>query len=200
MDIINRYEKLNYDEAVEELYKQVPSFQVVGYSAYHPGLSVMKKFDDLLSHPHSNYKIIHIAGTNGKGSVAHFLAAALMSEGRKVGLYTSPHLLDFRERIRVNGEMIPEAKVVEFVKRFLNFDSNLQPSFFELTSEMAFDWFKQEAVDIAIIEVGLGGRLDSTNIISPIASVITNISFDHVDLLGHALEAIAFEKAGIMKK
>lgn len=200
MDIINRYEKLNYDEAVEELYKQVPSFQVVGYSAYHPGLSVMKKFDDLLSHPHSNYKIIHIAGTNGKGSVAHFLAAALMSEGRKVGLYTSPHLLDFRERIRVNGEMIPKDAVLSFLRSNGSFISEENPSFFEVTTAMAFDWFSTSKIDIAVIETGLGGRLDSTNIVTPILSIITSIGLDHKSILGDTVEKIAVEKGGIIKE
>jgi dihydrofolate synthase / folylpolyglutamate synthase len=191
---------MNYEETIYYLYNQTPVFQHSGASAYKPGLDNAIQLDSLLESPHHSYPTIHVGGTNGKGSVSNLLASILQESGFKVGLYTSPHLKDFRERIRINGQMIPEAKVVEFVKRFIEFDSNIQPSFFELTSEMAFDWFKQEAVDIAIIEVGLGGRLDSTNIISPIASVITNISFDHVDLLGHTLEAIAFEKAGIMKK
>lgn len=190
---------MNYEETIYYLFNQTPVFEHTGASAYKPDLGNSIKLDALFESPHLSYPTIHIAGTNGKGSVSNLLASILQESGYKVGLYTSPHLKDFRERIRVNGEMIPEDKVVEFVKRFQDFESGFQPSFFELTSEMAFDWFKQEQVDIAIIEVGLGGRLDSTNIITPIASVITNISFDHVDLLGKTLEAIAFEKAGIMK-
>lgn len=174
-------------------------FQRIGADAYKPGLDTSRRLDDLLGNPHRNYKTIHIAGTNGKGSVAHTLASVLQKSGYKVGLYTSPHLIDFRERIRINGDMIPEANVTNFVDRYLSCHFDGHPSFFELTMMMAFDYFSQEKVDIAVIEVGLGGRLDSTNIITPILSVITNISFDHTQFLGDTLPKIAFEKAGIIK-
>lgn len=174
-------------------------FQRIGADAYKPGLDTSRRLDDLLGNPHRNYKTIHIAGTNGKGSVAHTLASVLQKSGYKVGLYTSPHLIDFRERIRINGEMIPKANVTNFVDRYLSCHFDGHPSFFELTMMMAFDYFSQEKVDIAVIEVGLGGRLDSTNIITPILSVITNISFDHTQFLGDTLPKIAFEKAGIIK-
>lgn len=174
-------------------------FQRIGADAYKPGLDTSRRLDDLFGNPHRNYKTIHIAGTNGKGSVAHTLASVLQKSGYKVGLYTSPHLIDFRERIRINGEMIPKANVTNFVDRYLSCHFDGHPSFFELTMMMAFDYFSQEKVDIAVIEVGLGGRLDSTNIITPILSVITNISFDHTQFLGDTLPKIAFEKAGIIK-
>lgn len=174
-------------------------FQRIGADAYKPGLDTSRRLDDLFGNPHRNYKTIHIAGTNGKGSVAHTLASVLQKSGYKVGLYTSPHLIDFRERIRINGDMIPEANVTNFVDRYLSCHFDGHPSFFELTMMMAFDYFSQEKVDIAVIEVGLGGRLDSTNIITPILSVITNISFDHTQFLGDTLPKIAFEKAGIIK-
>lgn len=174
-------------------------FQRIGADAYKPGLDTSRRLDDLFGNPHRNYKTIHVAGTNGKGSVAHTLASVLQKSGYKVGLYTSPHLIDFRERIRINGEMIPKANVTNFVDRYLSCHFDGHPSFFELTMMMAFDYFNQEKVDIAVIEVGLGGRLDSTNIITPILSVITNISFDHTQFLGDTLPKIAFEKAGIIK-
>lgn len=188
-----------YYEAIEFLYTSMPMFQRVGASAYKPGLDTVMLLDEKFGNPHYRYKSIHIAGTNGKGSTAHTLAAILQSAGYRVGLYTSPHLVDFRERIRVNGEMISHEAVVDFVKRYQAMSLNCHPSFFELTMTMAFEYFAKENVDIAVIETGLGGRLDSTNIITPILSIITNISFDHTAFLGDSLETIACEKAGIIK-
>lgn len=174
-------------------------FSRVGAAAYKPGLERVEALDSLFGHPHRRYRTIHVAGTNGKGSVSHMLAAVLQANGYRTGLYTSPHLVDFRERMRVDGRMIPEEKVVDFVSRWKSAPHDVDPSFFELTMMMAFDWFAAENVDIAVIEVGMGGRLDSTNIISPLLSVITNISFDHMQFLGDTLPAIAAEKAGIIK-
>lgn len=191
---------MTYEETLHYLYTSIPVFQHSGASAYKPGLDTSIALDNQLDNPHKAYKTIHIAGTNGKGSVSHLLAAILRQAGYKVGLYTSPHLVDFRERIRVNGKMIPQEYVTEFVDRHRPFFEPLQPSFFELTSTLAFDYFRAEQVDIAVIEVGMGGRLDSTNIITPILSIITNISLDHTQFLGDTVEKIAFEKAGIIKK
>ncbi len=174
-------------------------FSRVGAAAYKPGLERVEALDSLFGHPHRRYRTIHVAGTNGKGSVSHMLASVLQANGYRTGLYTSPHLVDFRERMRVDGRMIPEEKVVYFVSRWKSASHDVDPSFFELTMMMAFDWFAAENVDIAVIEVGMGGRLDSTNIISPLLSVITNISFDHMQFLGDTLPAIAAEKAGIIK-
>ena len=188
-----------YTDAIEFLYTSSPMFQRVGASAYKPGLDTVKLLDEKFGNPHKNYLTIHIAGTNGKGSTAHTLAAILQSQGYCVGLYTSPHLVDFRERIRVNGEMISHEAVVGFVSRYRAMSLDCHPSFFELTMIMAFEYFAREKVDIAVIETGLGGRLDSTNIITPILSIITNISFDHTAFLGDTLESIASEKAGIIK-
>ncbi|MDE5878311.1 MAG: bifunctional folylpolyglutamate synthase/dihydrofolate synthase [Muribaculaceae bacterium] len=189
-----------YDEAIQFLYSQLPMFSRVGAAAYKPGLDTTLELDRIFGHPHTKFKSIHIGGTNGKGSTSHTLAAMLQAQGYKVGLYTSPHLVDFRERIRVNGEMIPRSAVTDFVQRWKSVRSDgLHPSFFELTMMMAFDWFAQQNVDYAVIEVGMGGRLDSTNIITPIACVITNISPDHTQFLGTTLPAIASEKAGIIK-
>ncbi len=188
-----------YNDAIEFLYTSMPMFQRVGASAYKPGLDTVKLLDKKFGTPHKNYLTIHIAGTNGKGSTAHTLAAILQSAGYRVGLYTSPHLVDFRERIRVNGRMISCDAVVDFVNRYRAMSLECYPSFFELTMTMAFEYFAREKVDIAVIETGLGGRLDSTNIITPILSVITNISFDHTAFLGNTLESIASEKAGIIK-
>lgn len=190
---------MTYQETLHYLYTRVPMFQQSGASAYKPGLGTTIALDDHLSNPHKAYKTIHVAGTNGKGSVSHLLAAILRQAGYKVGLYTSPHLLDFRERIRVNGEKASEAYVVDFVERHRAFFEPLHPSFFELTTAMAFQYFKEQAVDIAVIEVGLGGRLDCTNIITPLLGIITNISFDHTQFLGNTLGQIAAEKAGIAK-
>ena len=191
---------VNYDEAINFLYTQLPMFQRMGANAYKPGLDTSIALDKAFGNPHSRFPSIHIAGTNGKGSTAHTLAAILQSAGYKVGLYTSPHLVDFRERIRINGEMISHSAVVDFVNRYRALQLDCQPSFFELTMTMAFEYFAKEKVDIAVIETGLGGRLDSTNIISPILSIITNISFDHTAFLGDTLTAIASEKAGIIKR
>lgn len=191
---------MTYTETIEYLYSQLPVFQHVGKSAYKEGLENTLALDEYFAHPHTKFKSIHVGGTNGKGSTSHLLSAILQSAGYKVGLYTSPHLLDFRERIRVNGIMIDEDYVVNFVASHKAHYEPLHPSFFELTTLMAFTYFAHQKVDFAIIEVGLGGRLDSTNILSPILSVITNISLDHTQFLGDTLEKIAFEKAGIIKK
>jgi len=190
---------MTYEETLHYLFTSIPVFQHSGASAYKPGLGTSKALDDYLGNPHKDYKTIHVAGTNGKGSTSHLLAAILQKAGYTVGLFTSPHLVDFRERIRVNGKMISKDYVVQFVERYRPVFEPLKPSFFELTSSMAFDYFRDQHVDFAVIEVGLGGRLDSTNIITPILSVITNISMDHTQFLGNTLEAIASEKAGIIK-
>lgn len=190
---------MNYQETVQYLYNQMPAYQRVGSAAYKAGLDNSLALDAYFEHPHRHYKTIHIAGTNGKGSTSHLLAAILHESGYKVGLYTSPHLIDFRERIRVDGEMIDEQFVVDFVKNHRHAFEPIMPSFFELTMEMAFLYFQHMEVDVAIVETGLGGRLDSTNIISPNLSIITNIGFDHMQYLGHTLTKIAAEKAGIMK-
>jgi dihydrofolate synthase/folylpolyglutamate synthase len=190
-----------YQAILDYLYNRLPMFQRTGPAAYKHSLGNTLLLDDLYGHPHRNYPTLHVAGTNGKGSVSHMLAAVLQSAGYKTGLYTSPHLVDFRERIRINGKMIPKAEIIRMVGDFhaRNRDKGIAPSFFELTAAMAFDWFARRKVDIAVIEVGLGGRLDSTNIIIPEVSIITNISFDHMALLGHTLPEIAAEKAGIIK-
>lgn len=191
---------MNYQETLNYLYNSTPVFEHVGAVAYKEGLQNTLALDKHFNHPHANFKTIHIAGTNGKGSCSHSLASILQEAGYKVGLYTSPHLVDFRERIRVNGQCISKERVVKFVKDERKFFEPLHPSFFELTTALAFKYFDEQKVDIAIIEVGLGGRLDCTNIISPILSIITNISFDHTQFLGDTLAKIAAEKAGIIKK
>lgn len=191
---------MNYQETLNYLYNSTPVFEHVGTVAYKEGLQNTLALDKHFNHPHTNFKTIHIAGTNGKGSCSHSLASILQEAGYKVGLYTSPHLVDFRERIRVNGQCISKERVVKFVKDERKFFEPLHPSFFELTTALAFKYFDEQKVDIAIIEVGLGGRLDCTNIISPILSIITNISFDHTQFLGDTLAKIAAEKAGIIKK
>ena len=188
-----------YNETLSWLYSQLPMFSRVGGAAYKPGLDNTIALDKLFNHPHQSFKSIHIGGTNGKGSTSHNLAAILQSAGFKTGLYTSPHLVDFRERIRIDGKMIPHEKVIDFVKRWKETETELSPSFFELTMMMAFDWFASEKVDYAIIEVGMGGRLDSTNVISPELCVVTNISLDHTQFLGTTPAEIAAEKAGIIK-
>lgn len=190
---------MNYQETIEYLFNSTPVFEKIGAKAYKPGLQTTFALDDHFGHPHQKYKTIHIAGTNGKGSSSHTLAAILQSQGYKVGLYTSPHLVDFRERIRVNGECVPEQYVIDFVEENRAFFEPLHPSFFELTTAMALKYFAEQEVDYAVIEVGLGGRLDCTNIITPILSIITNISFDHTQFLGNTLAEIAGEKAGIIK-
>lgn len=190
---------MNYQETIEYLYSQLPVFQREGGSAYKEGLGNSLTLDKYFSYPHRKYKTIHVAGTNGKGSTSHLLAAILQQSGYKVGLYTSPHLVDFRERIRVNGIKIDKQYIVDFVEKHHRLFKSVKPSFFELTMMMAFQYFADMEVDVAVIEVGLGGRLDSTNIISPDLSIITNISFDHTQFLGNTLEKIAAEKAGIIK-
>lgn len=191
---------MDYQETLKYLYEQVPMFQRVGGAAYKEGLDNTLTLDAHFGHPHHSFRTIHVAGTNGKGSVSHTLAAVLQSAGYKTGLYTSPHLVDFRERIRINGTPISKDYVVSFVEHERSFFEPLCPSFFELATAMAFKYFVDEQVDVAVIEVGLGGRLDCTNIITPDLSIITNISFDHVQFLGNTLAKIAVEKAGIIKK
>ncbi|HAT62874.1 MAG TPA: dihydrofolate synthase [Prevotella sp.] len=190
---------MTYKETVEYLFNSTPVFEKIGASAYKEGLDNTHQLDEHFNHPHQLYKTIHVAGTNGKGSVSHTLASILQSQGLKVGLYTSPHLVDFRERIRINGKCISEKYVVDFVAQNRDFFEPLHPSFFELTTALAFKYFADQKVDIAVIEVGLGGRLDCTNIIKPAFSIITNISFDHTQFLGNTLAKIAAEKAGIIK-
>ena len=190
---------MTYEETITYLYNSAPLFQNVGGDAYKEGLETTLTLDKHFGHPHRKFRTIHVAGTNGKGSCSHTLAAILQSAGYKVGLYTSPHLVDFRERIRVNGEMIPRQRVIGFVEQHRSFFEPLHPSFFELTTAMAFNYFAEQQVDVAVIEVGLGGRLDCTNIIRPDLCVITNISFDHIQFLGDTLAKIAAEKAGIIK-
>ena len=191
---------MNYAETCEYLFNQMPMFERQGTSGYKEGLANTLALDEHFSHPHQSYVTIHVGGTNGKGSVSHTIASILQESGYCVGLYTSPHLVDFRERIRVNGIPISKNYVVDFVEEERSFFEPLHPSFFEVTTAMAFKYFKDRNVDIAIIEVGLGGRLDCTNIITPLVSVITNISYDHTQFLGNTLAEIAGEKAGIIKK
>ena len=190
---------MTYEETVTYLYNCAPPFQQVGGAAYKEGLLTTIALDNHLGNPHRKYRTIHVAGTNGKGSTSHTIAAVLQASGYKVGLYTSPHLIDFRERMRVNGIPAPQEYVVDFVERHKAFFEPLQPSFFELTTAMAFNYFAEQEVDVAVIEVGLGGRLDCTNIITPDLCVITNISKDHTQFLGNTLQDIAGEKAGIIK-
>ena len=191
---------LEYNKLLEEIFVKFPSFQVVGDRAFKPGLENMTEIDKALGYPSKRFKSVHVAGTNGKGSTSHMIASALMSlNGLKVGLYTSPHLVDFRERIKVDGEMIPKEWVYDFLKRNTPLFEDTGASFFEITTAMAFTYFADCKVDIAVMECGLGGRLDSTNIITPIVSVITNIGFDHCQYLGNTLPEIASEKAGIIK-
>ncbi len=192
--------KMTYEETLEYLYKQTPAFQKVGASAYKPGLDNSLRLDAYFGKPHRKYRTIHVGGTNGKGSTSHLLAAILQQAGYKTGLYTSPHLADFRERIRVNGRMIEKSFVIDFVERHRSEYEAIQPSFFELTMEMAFVYFAKQNIDVAIIEVGMGGRLDSTNIITPDVSIITNIGMDHTQFLGDTTSKIAMEKAGIIKQ
>ncbi len=191
---------MTYSETLSYLYTQLPMFQRIGAAAYKADLDNTLAICKLLGNPERKFKSVHIAGTNGKGSVSHMLAAILQSAGYKTGLYTSPHLKDFRERIRINGKMIPKEEVMKFVQKHKKHFERIKPSFFEWTVGLAFDHFAKEKVDIAIVETGLGGRLDSTNVITPLLSIITNISYDHQNLLGNTLEKIAAEKAGIIKK
>ena len=191
---------MNYQETIDYLYNTLPMFSRMGSAAFKKDLTNTLALCERLANPHKKFKSIHVAGTNGKGSVSHILAAIFQTAGYKTGLYTSPHLYDFRERIKVNGKMCEEEYVVDFVQRIKPAIEEIEPSFFEITVAMAFDYFAQQKVDIAIVEVGLGGRLDSTNVIIPQLSVITNIGWDHMNMLGNTLEEIAFEKAGIIKE
>jgi len=190
---------MTYNEAIQFLFNSLPQFQRIGSAAYKADLERTLALDKYFGEPHKKFITIHVAGTNGKGSVSHSLASILQSAGYKTGLYTSPHLIDFRERIKINGEMISEAEVLRFVELHSDIINEVKPSFFEMTVAMCFDFFERQHVDIAVIETGLGGRLDSTNIITPILSVITNISIEHTEFLGDTLEKIATEKAGIIK-
>ena len=201
----------SYNEMLSKLFVRFPSFQKVGAGAYKPGIANMEFADQLMGHPHRKYKVIHVAGTNGKGSTSNMLTSALAAAGYKVGLYTSPHIVDFRERIRVVEEiatgsahamtysLIPKEDVWSFVQQWQETFDHLDMSFFEITTLMALDWFAKQEVDVVVLETGLGGRLDSTNIVTPVLSVITNIGLDHCDMLGETLPEIAFEKAGIIK-
>jgi len=190
---------MNYEQTIEYLYSQLPMFSRIGAAAYKEDLHNTIELCNALNNPQTKFKSIHVAGTNGKGSVSHMLAAILQQAGYKTGLYTSPHLKDFRERIKINGEMIAKNFIVDFVERTKKITEEIQPSFFELTVAMAFEYFAELQVDVAVIETGLGGRLDSTNIITPILSIITNIGYDHMNILGNTLKEIATEKAGIIK-
>ena len=210
-----RFSETEYKQMIEALFCRFPSFQKVGASAYKPGIANMEFADQLMGHPHRNYGIIHVAGTNGKGSVSNMLASVLAATGLRVGLYTSPHILDFRERIRIvschpepschpersegSFRLIPKEDVWKFIRQWQDTFDHLDMSFFEITTMMALDWFASQHVDMVVLETGLGGRLDSTNIVTPVLSVITNIGLDHCDLLGSTLPEIAFEKAGIIK-
>ncbi|MFT3934963.1 MAG: folylpolyglutamate synthase/dihydrofolate synthase family protein [Chitinophagaceae bacterium] len=190
---------MNYEQTLDYLFTQLPMYSRIGAAAFKEDLTNTIALCEALDNPHKKLKCLHVAGTNGKGSTSHMLAAVLQSAGYKTGLYTSPHLKDFRERIKVDGEMVKEDFVVDFVDRIQPQIAAISPSFFEITVAMAFDYFVQEQVDIAVIEVGLGGRLDSTNVITPLLSIITNIGWDHMNMLGNTLEKIAYEKAGIIK-
>ena len=190
---------MTYQQTIDYLYASQPAFHLVGAEAYKPGLGNTLRLMAHLGNPHEQLHAVHVAGTNGKGSTSHLIAAALQAQGYRVGLFTSPHLVDFRERIRISGAMIPENTVVQFVEEHRAFLDELCPSFFETTMALAFWYFAQQQVDIAVIEVGLGGRLDSTNILIPMLSVITNIGIDHTEFLGNTLAQIAGEKAGIIK-
>ncbi|MBM3411975.1 MAG: bifunctional folylpolyglutamate synthase/dihydrofolate synthase [Bacteroidetes bacterium] len=190
---------MNYQETLQFLYEKLPEFSRIGEPAYKKDIHNTIALCHALNNPQHKFKSIHIAGTNGKGSVSHMLASILQEAGYKTGLYTSPHLVDFRERIKINGQLISQQDVVEFTQRLLPLFESINPSFFEVTVAMAYDYFAQQQVDIAVIETGLGGRLDSTNIITPTLSIITNIGWDHMQLLGDSLEKIAVEKAGIIK-
>lgn len=190
---------MTYEETLDYLYKSLPMYQRIGSAAYKADLENAYEMDKMTGHPHKAFKTIHVAGTNGKGSVSHMLASIYQKAGLKTGLYTSPHLVDFRERIKINGHPVSREYVVKYIQRNQCFYEIIKPSFFEMTVFMALSYFKTEKVDIAIIETGLGGRLDTTNIISPIASIITNIGYDHTQFLGNSIKHIAREKAGIIK-
>ena len=202
----NFFSEESYEKMIGELFCRFPSFQKVGAGAYKPGIANMEFADQLMGHPHRNYGIIHVAGTNGKGSVSNMLASVLAASGKKVGLYTSPHILDFRERARIIDErsegsftMISKEYIWNFVRQWKDTFDHLDMSFFEITTLLAMNWFSDMEVDIVVLETGLGGRLDSTNIVTPILSIITNIGLDHCDMLGNTLPEVAFEKAGIIK-
>ena len=205
-----KFSDASYESLIQKLFCRFPSFQKVGAGAYKPGIANMEFADQLMGHPHRKYKVVHVAGTNGKGSVSNMLASVLASSGLKVGLYTSPHILDFRERMRVctcchpggsegSFSLISKQYVWDFVRQWKDTFDHLDMSFFEITTLMALSWFADQQVDVVVLETGLGGRLDSTNIVSPVLSVITNIGLDHCDLLGETLPEVAFEKAGIIK-
>lgn len=189
----------DYSEALDWLYQQMPNYQVDGKKAYKPGLDNIKKLCEYFGNPHQHFKSVHIAGTNGKGSTSNMIAAVLQEAGYKVGLYNSPHLIHFTERIKVNGTQAHQDFVFQFIQQLKQLPKDIRPSFFEFTTVMAFEYFKQQKVDIAIIETGLGGRLDATNLLNPILTAITNVALDHQDILGDTLEKIAVEKAGIIK-
>ncbi len=191
---------MNYSDTLDFLYSSLPMYPRIGKAAYKSNLDTTLRLDNHLGKPHRSFRSIHIAGTNGKGSVSHMLAAVLQAAGYKTGLYTSPHYIDFRERIRVDGKMVDEQYVIDFVRENRDILMELEASFFEMTVAMAFSYFEKEKVDLAIVETGMGGRLDSTNIITPLVSVITGIGFDHTQYLGDTLEKIAMEKAGIIKQ
>jgi len=191
---------MNYKKAIDFLFSQLPAYHRIGKAAYKNNLNNTLALDDYFGNPHNRYRTIHVAGTNGKGSVSHMIASILQEAGYRTGLYTSPHLKDFRERIKINGKMISKSEVSAFISRHQGIIEKVKPSFFEMTVAMAFDYFARENVDVAVIETGLGGRLDSTNIIRPVISVITNIGHDHMDLLGNSIVGVASEKAGIIKK
>ena len=206
--MVEQFSESGYQQMIETLFRRFPSFQKVGAGAYKPGIGNMEFIDQLLGHPHKKYKVIHVAGTNGKGSVSNMMASALSAQGYRVGLYTSPHILDFRERMRVLFpdsdrespiKLIAKEEVWDFIRQWQDTFDHLDMSFFEITTAMALDWFASQEVDYVVLETGLGGRLDSTNIVTPVLSVITNIGLDHCDLLGETLPEIAFEKAGIIK-
>ena len=191
---------MNYEEAVEYLFSQLPMFHRIGAAAYKPDIGNISQLSAALGNPHLKFPVVHIAGSNGKGSTSHLTASVLMEAGYKVGLFTSPHLKDYRERIRVNGKKIDPSFVADFVAQSKESWKNIEPSFFEITTALAFHYFAEEKVDIAVIEVGMGGRLDSTNIVDPVVTAITSISKDHMQFLGDTLELIAKEKAGIIKE
>ena len=191
---------MNYKETVDYLYGILPAYQKQGKTAFKKDLTNIRKLCEALGNPHQDFRSIHVGGTNGKGTVSHLISAGLQRKFKKVGLYTSPHYIDFRERIKINSEYISEEEVVEFVEKIKPYIEKIQPSFFEVTVAMAFDYFSKNEVDFAVIEVGLGGRLDSTNIITPELSVITNIGMDHMNMLGNTIPEIAYEKAGIIKE
>ena len=191
---------MNYQETIDYLFAKLPMFSRIGAAAFKKDLANIQELCDFLNDPHKKFRSVHVAGTNGKGSVSHMLAAILQTAGYKTGLYTSPHLKDFRERIKIDGEMVSQEFIIDFTQRIKVISEKIEPSFFEITVAMAFEYFVEQEVDIAVIETGLGGRFDSTNIITPELSVITNIGWDHMNILGDSLEKIAFEKAGIIKQ